>query len=55
MSAITHPADATLGDPLYASRKEGWRRLLEENLQIKGLIFNSLFTVYGREGGRAKQ
>ncbi len=24
MAAITHPVDATLGDPLFAARKESW-------------------------------
>jgi len=27
ISALTHPADASLGDPLSAARIEGWEKL----------------------------
>ncbi|MGZ3762893.1 MAG: hypothetical protein ACXVAY_05585 [Mucilaginibacter sp.] len=29
---ITHPADASLGDPLFASRKEGFLKIAFFNL-----------------------
>jgi hypothetical protein len=43
MAAITHPDYATLVDPLFATRKEGVKK-----------IFLTLFAACGREGGRAQ-